>query len=205
MGYRRIHRHIHVGTAKLFPVGLALLGFVPIGSICLALFGILPLHVSVSWLIFPAAGLAIAVGLHTPALGRQALRGLASGMLATAIYDSARLTFVLGGVWGDFIPTIGALALANPSASPAWGYLYRYLGDGGALGMTFALLPWRSVRSGLVFGIGICLGLFGTLLLAPMAQATLFRLTPFTASAALLGHLIYGGALGWLLREGRSG
>jgi hypothetical protein len=179
---------------------LAALGFVPIGCLCLALFGWLPLPLGTRAIVLPAMALALGVSLYVPSLGRLALRGLLAGMLATAIYDLLRFGFVLSGAWGDFIPSIGRMALDDPAASPLWGYLWRYLGDGGAMGLTFALLPWRGVRAGLAYGAFVCGCLFATLLLAPGAQQALFHLTALTAGAALSGHLIYGGALGWCLR-----
>lgn len=178
---------------------LAALGFVPIGCLCLALFGWMPLQLSTRIGVLPAIGLALVLGLRFPTLGRLALQGMVVGMLATAIYDTLRLAFVAAGAWNDFIPVIGQLALGDPHASPFWGYLWRYLGDGGAMGVTFALLPWRGLRAGLIFGASICGCLFATLLIAPAAQQVLFPLTSLTATAALLGHLIYGGFLGWYL------
>lgn len=178
----------------------AIMGFVPIGCLCGALFGILPLHLTVRWVVLPATLLTVLVALCYRDAGRRALGGLLAGIAATLIYDTARMGFVAAGLWGDFIPVIGQLALDDPAASPFWGYGYRYLYDGGAMGITFAMLPWwRSWRWGLAFGVSVCLCLFGTLLLAPGAQDLLFVLSPATAATALVGHVIYGSALGWLL------
>src|SRR5205814_4978135 len=94
----------------------------------------------------------------------------------------------------------------DPHASPVWGYAYRYLYDGGFMAMAFvailALLRYRaSWRLGLAFGVIICLCLFGTLLFAPLGQRLAFRLTPATATMALIGHVIYGAVLGGLLNR----
>ncbi len=178
----------------------AIIGFVPIGCLCAALFGILPLHLTVRWVVLPFTILTMLVALYYRDAGQRALYGLLAGMAATLIYDIARMVFVAAGLWGDFIPIIGQLALDDPSASPFWGYGYRYLYDGGAMGITFAMLPWwRSWRWGLAFGVSVCLCLFATLLLAPLAQDLLFVLSPATAITALVGHMIYGSVLGWLL------
>jgi len=195
----RSYRHLF--QSSLFSRALfALLGFTPIGSLCLALFGAVPLPLSALFLVLPASGLAITLGIRNPRLGQLAAQGLIAGIVATAVYDLLRLSFVLTGTWGDFIPVIGRMVLQDASAAPVWGYLWRYLGNGGAMGITFALLPWRGMRAGMVYGTAICCCLFGTLILAPGAQTALFHLTPVTATTALIGHLLYGATLGWLLR-----
>ena len=99
--------------------------------------------------------------------------GLAAGIVATGVYDLFRLTLVLAGAWTDFIPRLGQMALGDPAASPLWGYLWRYVYDGGAMGVTFAMLGRRGMGEGLAFGVAICLCLFATLALAPGAQAAL--------------------------------
>jgi hypothetical protein len=180
------------------------LGLVPIGCLCLALFGVLPLGTGTIWLVGPALVLVCLLRLSHPQLGRRALRGLIGGILATALYDCVRFPLILASVWSDFIPTIGRMVFNDAAASPLWGYAWRYLLNGGAMGMTFALAPWPRSRSafhalsaGLVYGLCICGGLFVTLWLAPGAQALLFHLTWSTALAALLGHALYGIALAW--------
>jgi hypothetical protein len=179
---------------------LAALGFTPIGGLCLALFGILPLWFSTIFVVLPAGVLAITLGVRHPQLGKLAASGLVAGIIATAVYDAFRLSFVIIGIWSDFIPVIGQMILSDASAAPFWGYLWRYVGNGGAMGLTFALLPWRGLRAGMVYGTAICCCLLGTLILAPSAQTVLFYLTPVTATTALIGHLLYGATLGWLLQ-----
>jgi hypothetical protein len=182
----------------------ALLGLVPIGCLCLALFGLLPLAAGTIWMISPALALACLFGLSHPQLGRRALRGLIGGILATALYDCVRFPLVLASVWADFIPTIGRMLFNDAAASPLWGYAWRDVLNGGAMGITFALASWprprsafRALAAGLIYGLSICGGLFVTLWLAPGAQALLFHLTWSTALAALLGHALYGIALAW--------
>ncbi len=55
------------------------------------------------------------------------------------------------------------------------------------------------LKAGIAFGIAIWLCLLGTLLIAPHGQEMLFKLTPTTLSLSLLGHLIYGAAIGLFL------
>jgi hypothetical protein len=180
------------------------LGLVPIGCLCLALFGLLPLATSTIWLVSPALALSCLLGISQPQLGRRALRGLIGGILATALYDCVRFPLILASVWGDFIPTIGRMLFNDPSALPLWGYAWRYLLNGGAMGMTFALAPWprsksalRAIAAGLLYGLSICGGLFVTLWLAPGAQSLLFHLSWSTALAAIVGHAVYGIVLAW--------
>ena len=93
-----------------------------------------------------------------------------------------------------------------PSKLRLWvvGYVWRYLGDGGFMGMAFTvgygvLKPRVNSRlAGLAFGIAIWGCLMLTLLLAPHGQEMLFKLTLTTLSLSLLGHIIYGLALGIL-------
>jgi len=79
------------------------------------------------------------------------------------------------------------------------------VGDGGFMGMAFTvaycvLKPRVDARvAGVGFGLAIWLCLLGTLVLAPHGQQMLFKLTLTTLSLSLLGHLIYGTALGMLL------
>jgi hypothetical protein len=166
--------------------------------LCISLFGILPLHLGTRFLVLPAAFACVALAIASPAWGRRALAGFLAGVVATAAYDATRLALVWFGVWPDFIPPIGRLALMDQAASPLWGYAWRFLGNGGGMGLTFAMLPWRGPRPGMLYGAFICCCLYATLLLAPHAQDTMFRLTPFTAAAAMIGHLDYGAVLGWL-------
>src|SRR5688500_15412062 len=82
----------------------AIMGFVPIGCLCAALFGILPLHLTVRWVVLPSTLLTVLVALCYREAGQRALSGLLAGMAATLIYDTARMVFVAAGLWGDFIP-----------------------------------------------------------------------------------------------------
>jgi hypothetical protein len=165
---------------------------------CIALFGWLPLHLGARWLVIPAAVATVLLALASPSWGRRAAAGYLAGVVATAAYDATRLALVWGGLWPDFIPPIGRMAWMDDNASPVWGYVWRFLGNGGGMGLTFAMLPWRGARAGMLYGTFICCCLWITLILAPGAQDVMFRLTPFTTAASLIGHLDYGGVLGWL-------
>lgn len=174
------------------------LGFAPIGSLFLALMDWIPLHLGAKIFVLPAIAVAIALGLRHRDWGQRAMIGFLAGIVATGAYDVLRLGLVWTGLWGDFIPAIGRLALLDHHAHPFWGYLWRFIGNGGGMGMAFAMLPWLGFWPGVAYGTAICFCLFGTLLLAPLAPQELFALTPMTAAGALAGHFIYGGMLGAL-------
>lgn len=140
-----------------------------------------------------------------------ALSGFVFGLVAVTIYDLFRLPFIVVGLWPDFIPKIGMWLINDGRPHPIVGYLYRYIGDGGGLGMGFvALYPLlkrlfaNSVLAGLVYGVGIWSGLIATLLIAPHGQEEMFRITPLSLTLSLAGHLVYGGVLGLLIGSARA-
>jgi hypothetical protein len=116
-------------------------------------------------------------------------------MVATALYDLVRFTFLWTGLMShDPIPHIGvALGL-----HPAWvfGYLWRYLGNGGGLAVAFSVLGLKGVRAGVLYGLSVCGGLLALLVVCPHAQEVLFPLTLATVLMATIGHAVYGAVLG---------
>jgi hypothetical protein len=117
-----------------------------------------------------------------------------------------RFVTITLGLWGDFIPRIGMWLLHTHEPDWVIGYIWRYVGDGGFMSVAFVvgyrlLKPALDVRiAALIFGIAIWLCLIGTILLAPHGSQMLFPLTPITFSLSLLGHIIYGLAIGFLYR-----
>jgi hypothetical protein len=187
------------GRPSLYPrLVFVALGYAAITSLGAAYAEAVPLPVTASLVVIPAVTCVVAIGVRNPPWGRRALVGWLAGIVATIIYDVLRLSLVKVGLWGDPIPTIGRLALADPHANFVWGYLWRFLGNGGGMGMAFAMLPWRGIRSGVVYGTMICSGLFALLYFAPQAQTHFFPLTLVTAIGAMAGHWVYGAVLGWL-------
>jgi hypothetical protein len=143
--------------------------------------------------------LAFTAGLigWSPSACRLAWRGLVAGMAATFLYDLFRWSFLWLG-WMDVDPIVHigtALGLA-----PGWlfGYLWRYLGNGGGMGVAFFALGLRGVRPGILYGLFVCGGLFLVLLVSPHGQQMLFPLNGATVVMASIGHVIYGGVLGEL-------
>jgi len=207
---RRIHAlEPHGMRGKRLDVFMSLayfaIGFSPITALAIAIIGVLPLYVTALILVVPSVVLGIGLACLFPSYGKLALKGLLLGLIAVFFYDCMRVPFILAGIWGDFIPKISTWLL--PYSQPNWvvGYVWRYFGDGGFMGMAFTvaygtLKPHVRVRTAaLGFGIAIWLCLLATLILAPHGEAMLFKLTLTTLSLSFLGHLIYGASIGMLL------
>jgi hypothetical protein len=181
------------------------IGFAPITALAISLLGWLPLSICAPLMLGPAAAIGLLLGVIFPCYGWLALKGFGIGVVAVACYDGLRLPFILLGIWGDFIPNIGKWLLASPQ--PNWwvGYLYRYVGDGGGMGMAFVVaysLLQPRMRCWLAatgFGIGVWGCLLVTLMLAPDGQELMFRLTPVSFTLSLLGHVVYGATIGAML------
>lgn len=173
-------------------------GFAAITCLALAYIELVPLPFSAAFVVLPAAGLIITLGVYNRDWGRRALLGWVAGIIATIVYDCLRLSLVFTGLWGDPIPGIGRLALNDPDAFFAWGYVWRLAGNGGGMAIAYSMLPWRGVRSGLIYGTLIVSGLVVVLWLFPQAQTHFFPLTPLTALGGLAGHWVYGAVLGYL-------
>jgi hypothetical protein len=188
-----------LSNPSLFPRLFYLaLGFAAITSLGVALAGMVPLPYGLRYAVVPAVAIMVLLSLRYPGWGKRALIGLVAGMIATGIYDILRIGLMFAGLWGDPIPSIGRLALADPNAEWYWGYVWRFVGNGGGMGLAFAMLPWRGVRLGIAYGTTICLGLVGLLYFWPVSQAHFFALTPPTAAGGMAGHWVYGAVLGWL-------
>ena len=196
----------------ILPLAFGAIGFTPIAALALTMFGLWSLPVGAMILIVPGVIVAVALGLAFPRYGRFALEGHAAGLVAVLVYDAIRWTFVSLGLWDDFIPNIGGLL--NGTGQPDWllGYGFRWLGDGGGMGLAFVvaarvLAPSVSRRSallvGVAYGLGIWLCLIVTLVAAPLGQTVLFPLTPLTLVETCIGHIAYGAVLGDVLARTR--
>jgi hypothetical protein len=171
-------------------------GHAAITSLAAAYAEAIPLPITASLVVIPAAGIIFNAGMRHPDWGRRALVGWIAGVVATIIYDLLRLSLVKVGIWGDPIPSIGRLVFDDPHANFAWGYLWRFAGNGGGMGIAYAMLPWRGVRTGVAYGTLICTGLVALLFFFPVAQVHFFPLTPVTTAGAYAGHWVYGAVLG---------
>lgn len=203
---------LRAGPAR---VGLHLvLAGLPLLAISAHVFGLVPMHLSAALLVVPLALTAALLAVFAPAgEDRVVFAGAAWGVVATVAYDVVRFdTVYLLGWWGDFIPTMGGWVLGHEGAAPGTadtvvGYLWRYLGDGGGIGIVFFVLAaatglWRCgprtvVGAAVVFAVvPVWAGLIGTVALAPGGQQQMFPLTPTTVALSLLGHLVFGVVLG---------
>lgn len=194
-------------------VGLhVLMAGLPLLSISAHVFGLVSMQFSAAVLVIPLATGLVVLSTFDPHPGDRVLaHGLAWGVVGCAIYDIFRLdTVYLLGLWGDFIPTMGTWITGRPDdllGGAVVGYLWRYLGDGGGIGMTFFVaasmcgLHQRSravvVLSAIGFAVApVWTGLIGTVALAPEGEELMFPLTPTTVTLSLIGHLIFGLILG---------
>jgi hypothetical protein len=190
---------------RVAPARLVLIpvGFLPVTLIAAAAFGVAGLRDLAGYLLVPALALVVGVLVWRPMWTSMALRALAAGIVATALYDVYRGSFLtLGLMQVDPIPHIGvALHL-----DPAWvfGYLWRYLGNGGGMAVAFFALGFRGVRIGILYGLFVCSGLLFVLVAAPYGQEMLFPLNTTTVVMAVGGHVIYGAALGWIATRMRE-
>jgi hypothetical protein len=180
-------------------------GFGPIAALALFIVGVAPLPVTALAVILPLSVLALWFGLRNPAWGHVALKGLLIGLAGVTTYDLFRMPLVHIGLWPDFIPRIGSWLLLSNTPNAAVGYAYRYLGDGAGMGMAFvtaySLLRTKvpAIVAATAFGIVIWLCLIATLIVAPHGQELMFRITPTSLTLSLIGHIIYGVTIGFLV------
>lgn len=209
---------VSTGTAPVSRAGLCrvglhlLLAALPLLAISAHVFGLITMNWSAALMVVPLATTIVALSIFAPhPEERVILHGFLWGMLACALYDVFRLdTVYMLGWWADFIPTMGTWIIGDGASKTAgaWvGYLWRYLGDGGGIGVTFfagaAFLglhrrPAKQVVAAAVaFAVfPVWAGLVGTVWLAPRGQTMMFPLTPVTITLSLIGHLIFGLIMG---------
>jgi hypothetical protein len=112
-------------------------------------------------------------------------RGLIARIVACGFYDAFRLfaVYVMGWM-GDFIPRMGTWITgdADPISGAVVGYVWRYLGDAGGLGVAFYLMAFavgldqrfagrgRVVSAAVSFAVVVWTGLIATVAVAPRGQ-----------------------------------
>ena len=130
----------------------------------------------------PAIVSAVLIGAANEKYARMGREGLMLGLIAVLIYDlTCRVPFILCGLWPDFIPKIGNYLLNEKGEHWFIGYLWRYFGNGGGMGlafyMGFPLLNGRydARRCGPIYGLAIFCCLLATLYLSRGGTTYLFK------------------------------
>lgn len=187
-----------------------LLASMPILAISVDVFGLVAQSTTTVALIVLTAVLGAIIAFAPHRIDMIIGRGLIAGMVACVVYDGARLFAVHGlGLMGDFIPVMGSWVTGEPdtTGSAAVGYVWRYIGDGGGLGVAFFVVAyalgidrWKNV-SAVLAAVGFAVfptwaGLMGTVALAPHGEEMMFPLNVATVTITLIGHLIFGLVLG---------
>ena len=190
----------------------------PILAISVEVFGLVSQSTITMVTIALVAVLATLVAFAPHRIDMIVGRGLIAGMVACIVYDGARLFAVhVLGLMGDFIPVMGSFVTGEPdtAGSAAVGYVYRYIGDAGGLGVAFFVVAfalgidrWKNVYAVLAavaFAVfPTWAGLMATVALAPHGEERMFDLNPATVIITLVGHLIFGLVPGAGLPEGAA-
>lgn len=197
-------KRLHISQDVFVRCTIFALGFAPIASLSLSTFNLIPLYVSGPAVVLPAIAGIVTLGLMLPQYSRVVVRGFLLGLTAVFLYDlTCRFPFMAIGVWHDFIPKIGNYLLHRDHVHWSVGYVWRYVGNGGGMGLAFyAVYPLlrrrvQAVQAGLAYGVGIFCCLLITIYFSPSGRTYLFDPTPITAALGLLGHIVFGLVLGF--------
>lgn len=194
-------KRLHIGAA-----GFAIAGLLPVSSIALHCAGFLSLSNCLTFLVIPAIVFALMTSVINARILKLALFGWVSGVVAVAVYDLSRIPFIYAG-WADFIPHITSWLTGSNEHAYLIGYTWRYVGNGGGLGIVFFLLAdhfgWNKyvVSNAVTFGLLVFAGLLGLLIFIPQSQKLMFEITPVAFFGGLTGHIVYGYVLGKLYRK----
>lgn len=187
-----------------------LIAAMPIMAIPVEVFGLVSQGTTSILLIVLIAVLATLMVFAPHRIDAIVGRGLIAGMVACIVYDAARLFAVhVLGLMGDFITEMGSFVTGEPdtTGSAAVGYVWRYIGDAGGLGVAFFVFAfalgidrWSNI-SAVLASIGFAVfptwaGLIATVAIAPRGEEMMFPLNWATFTITLVGHLIFGLFLG---------
>jgi len=185
-------------------LAIFVIGFAPISCLSLSVFRVMPLHISGPFIVAPALVGALILGTLFPEYAKTLVRGFTLGLAAVLLYDvTCRFPFIIAGIWPDFIPKIGDYLLDRPQVHWVVGYLWRYIGNGGGMGLAFyAVYPLVSrrvapLRAGVSYGVAVFCCLLITIYFSPNGRLYLFNPTLFTGILGFLGHVVYGLVLGY--------
>ena len=132
-------------------------------------------------------------------------RAIAAGLIATASMTALLLIEPAVGLpeiaIGQLLSTSLSVTTAHLSIGPAMGWATHFLvGVAWALvyaGVVLTRLPGTPLVRGLLYGVLVFL--LAQALFMPLVGAGFFsRGDPSTLAGGLLGHLVYGGVLGWI-------
>jgi uncharacterized membrane protein YagU involved in acid resistance len=132
-------------------------------------------------------------------------RAVAAGLIATASMTALLLIEPAVGLpeiaIGQLLSTSLSVTTAHLSIGPAMGWVAHFLiGVAWALayaGIVLPRLPGSPLVRGLLYGALVFL--LAQALLLPLVGAGFFsRGDPSMLAGGLLGHLVYGGVLGWI-------
>lgn len=180
---------------------LAAAGLVPVTLVALSTFGLALRALAVAFVI-PAVAVVAALARRQRSSASLVLDAWLVGTAATLLYDVSRLGFMAAGVVErDPIPHIGTALGLEPAVLV--GYVWRYLGNGSGLALTFIALGLRGTTAGVAFGLAVCGGLLVTLAVSPHGQEMLFPLGAGTVVMAITGHAVFGAVLGALSAHSR--
>jgi hypothetical protein len=184
------------------------IGFSPIASLSLSTFNLIPLHISGPCIVLPAIVSAIIISILFPRYSPIMARGFLLGVTAVFLYDlTCRFPFIATGTWPDFIPKIGNYLLGQEHVHWSVGYLWRYIGNGGGMGLAFyAMYPLfrekiKPLSAGIIYGVTVFCCLLVTIYMSPSGRTYLFTPTLLTALFGGLGHIVYGATLGYGVRR----
>jgi len=183
-----------------------LVRFFPVISIVLHCLHILSLQKCLLFFVIPILLLLITLGTQFPIIGKTAITGFAAGVIAVLLYDLSRMPYILAG-WTDFIPKIGGWVNNTNETNAIAGYLWRYIGNGGCMGISFFILilhfnnQKQIILKGIVFGLFIFSGLMFVLFFFDHTQLMMFKITPLSFTGSITGHIIYGASLGYFANK----
>ena len=184
-------------TSPATRLALMFIGAVPVSLIAVWTFGLWSIRTLATWVLLPSLVLLTVMAARSPAVRKLIFRALAVGAVSTFMYDLFRWSCLLLGLMNrDPIPHIGAGLGLEPDW--AFGYLWRFVGNGGGIALAFYALGGRGAAAGTAHGLFVCCGLLAVLRFAPNGQDMLFPLNPTTVIIATAGHIIYGSTLGAL-------
>lgn len=197
-------KKLQLSQDTLIRLTIFVLGFAPIGSLSLSTFNLIPLYVSGPAIVLPAIAAVVTIGLMFRRYAPVLVRGFLLGVIAVFLYDlTCRFPFMAIGVWHDFIPKIGNYLLHREHVSWSVGYLWRYIGNGGGMGLAFyAVYPLlisrvKPLKAGLAYGVAIFCCMLATIYLSPSGRTYLFDPKPMSALLGFLGHVVFGLTLGY--------